>query len=86
MNPPPPPTATSRTTSINFSHFSYEFSGTLKSFISLISVKPIKAKLNLRHNDKFEIKISKIAVAHVPRKTQYLVISHCCVADSGREL
>jgi len=44
---------------MNF-HFTYEFRSTLKPFIFVYRWKII-AKLNLGHDDKFEIQIKKIS-------------------------
>ena len=45
------------------------------------------AKLNMGHDDTFEIKIKKLAVVvHVLQTTQNLVSSRCCFAEDGKEM
>ena len=57
-----------------------------KQFILFITDKAI-TKLNLGHVDKFEIRISKLAiVVHVLQTTQSLIISRCCFAEDGKEM
>ena len=67
-------------------YFTCESRGTLKSFALFITVKAI-TKLNLRHSDKSEIKIKKLAVmVCVLQETQNLVISRCCFAEDDKEI
>jgi len=67
-------------------YFTYKSSGALKSFALFITVKAI-TKLNLRHSDKSEIKIKKLAVmVCVLQETQNLVISRCCFAEDDKEI
>ena len=58
----------------------------LKSFTLFITVKSIE-KLNPEHNDKLDIKISKLAaVVHVLQTTENLVISSRRFEEDGKEM